>query len=110
MLTVALLVISDSFMIVAWYWYLKHPSAPIVQVTAISWLIAVGEYCFRVPANRFGYGSFTGYQLEIIQECIALTVFAIFAYLYLGEPLRWNYALSGICIVGAVVFAFWNRA
>ena len=44
-------------------------SAPIVEAIVISWLIAFGEYCFQVPANRIGYGEFTGYQLKIIQEC-----------------------------------------
>jgi uncharacterized protein (DUF486 family) len=75
----------------------------------VSWLIAFGEYCFQVPANRIGYGEFTGYQLKIIQECITLSVFAIFAWLYLGERLRWNYAISFLFVVGAVVSAFWGR-
>jgi len=65
-------------MTVAWYGHLKHRSAPIVEAIVISWLIAFGEYCFQVPANRIGHGDFTGYQLKIIQECITLTVFAIF--------------------------------
>ena len=75
----------------------------------VSWLIAFGEYCFQVPANRIGYGQFTGYQLKVIQESITLTVFVFFAYLYLGERLRWNYAVSFVCILAAVVFAFWGR-
>jgi uncharacterized protein (DUF486 family) len=62
-----------------------------------------------VPANRMGYGRFTAYQLKIIQEAITLSVFIIFAWLYLGEAIRWNYALSLLCLVGAVVFAFWGR-
>ena len=64
-------------MTVAWYGHLKHRSAPIVEAIVISWLIAFGEYCFQVPANRIGYGEFTGYQLKIIQECITLTVFRL---------------------------------
>jgi len=51
----------------------------------------------------------TGYQLKIIQECITLTVFAIFAWLYLGERIRWNYAASFLFLVGAVVAAFWGK-
>ncbi|HVN91345.1 MAG TPA: DMT family protein [Candidatus Binataceae bacterium] len=109
MRTVILLLISNTFMTFAWYGHLKHPSISMVQAIVISWLIAFGEYCFQVPANRIGYGEFTGYQLKIIQECITLTVFVVFAYLYLGEPIRWNYALSLGCIMGAVLFAFWGR-
>ncbi|OFV93725.1 MAG: hypothetical protein A3F68_11420 [Acidobacteria bacterium RIFCSPLOWO2_12_FULL_54_10] len=72
-------------------------------------MIALPEYCFQVPANRFGYGQFTGYQLKIIQEVITLLVFIIFAYFYLGEALRWNHALSFGCLFAAVFFAFWGK-
>jgi len=75
----------------------------------VSWMIAFFEYCLQVPANRYGYGQFTAYQLKIIQEIITLIVFAIFAFLYLGEPPRWNYAMSFLCILAAVMFAFWNK-
>jgi len=109
MRTILLLCISNTFMTFAWYGHLKHRSAPLVEVIVVSWLIAFGEYCFQVPANRQGYGEFTGYQLKVIQECITLTVFVIFAWLYLGERLRWNYAVSFLLIVGAVVVAFWGK-
>lgn len=109
MLTVALLVISNTFMTFAWYGHLKHRSAPLIEAIVFSWFIAFGEYCFQVPANRIGYGRFTGYQLKIIQECITLLIFVIFAYFYLGESLRWNYALSFVCVVAAVLFAFWGH-
>ena len=62
-----------------------------------------------MPANRIGYGQFTGYQLKIIQESVTLVVFAVFAYLYLGESIRWNYIASFGCIMAAVVFAFWGK-
>jgi hypothetical protein len=106
MLTVALLFISNTFMTFAWYGHLKHRSAPIVEAIVVSWLIAFGEYCFQVPANRIGYGIFTGYQLKIVQESITVVVFVVFAYFYLGEPIRWNYAASFACILAAVLFAF----
>jgi Putative member of DMT superfamily (DUF486) len=75
----------------------------------VSWLIAFAEYCFQVPANRIGYGQFTGYQLKIIQEAITLMICAVFAYFYLREAPRWNYLLSFVCLMGAVMFAFWER-
>jgi uncharacterized protein (DUF486 family) len=110
MLTVFLLVISNTFMTFAWYGHLKHRSWTLVEAVLLSWLIALGEYCFQVPANRLGYGRFTGYQLKIIQESITLVVFVVFAYFYLGESLRWNYALSFLCLSAAVILAFWGRA
>ncbi len=110
MLTVFLLFISNTFMTYAWYGHLKHRSWSLVQAVLFSWLIALGEYCFQVPANRIGYGRFSGYQLKIIQESITLVVFVVFAFFYLGESLRWNYAASLVCLFAAVVFAFWGRA
>jgi uncharacterized protein (DUF486 family) len=109
MWTVLLLVISNTFMTFAWYGHLKYKSAPIVGAILVSWLIALGEYCFQVPANRIGYGQFSGYQLKIIQESVTLVVFAAFAYLYLGESIRWNYIASFGCIMAAVVLAFWGK-
>ncbi|MGC2278166.1 MAG: DMT family protein, partial [Candidatus Binatus sp.] len=81
----------------------------LIEVIVVSWLIAFFEYCFQVPANRIGYGEFTAYQLKIIQEIVTLIVFAVFAFLYLGEAPRWNYVGSFVCILGAVVFAFWGK-
>lgn len=109
MLTVLLLLISNTFMTFAWYGHLRHKAAPLWQAVVVSWLIAFGEYCFQVPANRIGYGRFTGYQLKVIQESITVVVFVVFAYFYLGEPLHWRYAASFACILAAVIFAFWGR-
>lgn len=77
------------------------------MVILVSWAIAFFEYCLMVPANRGGYfsGEFTGYQLKIIQECITLAVFVIFAWLVLKEKLAWNYAVSFAFIMAAVYFA-----
>jgi len=106
MITFILLFISNIFMTAAWYGHLKYPSESMIFAIVSSWLIAFGEYCFQVPANRIGYGQFTAYQLKIIQEVITLIVFVVFAFLYLGEQPRWNYVASFGCILAAVAFAF----
>ncbi len=106
MRTVALLLVSNVFMTFAWYGHLKFRSAALPVVIVVSWLIAFFEYCFQVPANRLGYGQFTGAQLKIIQEVITLSVFAVFSILYLKEQLRWNYIVSFLFLLGAVYFAF----
>ncbi|MGD1073487.1 MAG: DMT family protein [Bryobacteraceae bacterium] len=109
MRTILLLVVSNTFMTFAWYGHLKHRGAPLIVAILVSWFIALGEYCFQVPANRLGYGEFTGYQLKIIQEVITLVVFAIFAWAWLGEPMKWNYAASFAFLAAAVICAFWGR-
>src|SRR5260221_12522975 len=109
MTTVLLLFISNIFMTTAWYGHLKNPRESMISAIVISWLIAFGEYCFQVPANRIGYGQFTAYQLKIIQEVITLCVFVVFAWWYLGEDIKWNHAVSFLFLVGAVTFAFWGK-
>jgi len=110
MKTILLLTLSNIFMTAAWYGHLKYGmNKPVFVVILVSWGIAFFEYCAQVPANRLGYGEFTGFQLKIIQEVITLVVFTIFALAVLGEKLRWNYVLSFVFIVLAVVSAFYKN-
>ncbi|GGJ37314.1 DMT family protein [Neoroseomonas lacus] len=106
LLTPLLLVASNVVMTYAWYGHLKHPSWPMWLAVVISWGIAFFEYCLAVPANRIGYGTFTGQQLKVMQEVITLAVFAVFSVAFLGETLRWNFIAAGACLVAAVVFIF----
>jgi uncharacterized protein (DUF486 family) len=105
-LTIALLLISNVFMTVAWYGHLKYKSAPLLTVIVVSWLIAFFEYCFQVPANRWGSAHFTTAQLKTIQEVITLVVFCVFSVVYLKENLRWNYLVGFAFMIGAVFFVF----
>ncbi len=106
MRTVALLTVSNTFMTFAWYGHLKFRDVTLWKVILISWGIAFFEYCFQVPANRIGYGTFTAAQLKVIQEVITLVVFGVFSVLYLREELKWNYIVAFMLIVAAVFFAF----
>lgn len=106
MRTILLLVISNTFMTYAWYGHLKKPSWPLWLAILSSWLIAFVEYCFAVPANRIGYQEFTLTQLKVIQEVVTLTVFSVFAVVFMREAWRWNYAAAFLCLVAAVFFAF----
>ncbi len=93
-------------MTAAWYGHLRFRGLPLWQAVAVSWGLAFFEYCLQVPANRFGYGAFSAYQLKIIQECITLVVFVGFALLWLREPPRWNYILAFLLILLAAAVAF----
>lgn len=106
LLTPLMLVASNVVMIYAWYGHLKHPSWPMWLAVVLSWAIAFFEYCLAVPANRIGYGTFTGQQLKVMQEVITLAVFAVFSVAFLGETLRWNFIAAGACLIAAVVFIF----
>lgn len=107
--TIILLCLSNVFMTIAWYGFLKDKGLPLWKAIGISWGIAFFEYCLMVPANRSGYlNGFSGFQLKITQEIISLLVFTLFAVVYLREPLRFNYLLSFICLMLAVFFAFKN--
>jgi len=105
--TVGLLILSNLVMLYAWYGHLKSMgSAPVWQVILVSWLIALGEYCLMVPANRLGSKTMSLEQLKITQEAIALLTFVPFSVLVMKQPVSWNYAAAAVCIFGAVYFVF----
>jgi uncharacterized protein (DUF486 family) len=108
-LTPLLLVASNIFMTFAWYGHLKFKDRSLWLVILASWGIAFFEYCLMVPANRIGSTTMSGYQLKILQEAITLVVFIGFAWLYLGETLRWNYALAILMVLGAVALTFYGK-
>ncbi|MCM1337030.1 MAG: DMT family protein [Candidatus Amulumruptor caecigallinarius] len=117
-LTVLLLVISNAFMTLAWYGQLKlgqmgiiKPSTPLWIVILASWGIALIEYIFMVPANRYGFlgngGDFTLLQLKVVQEVISLGVFTVFVLLWFkGEALHWNHFVAFGLLIAAVYFVF----
>jgi hypothetical protein len=105
--TVLLLVGSNLFMTYAWYGHLRDlKGKPLLAVIAISWGIALAEYCLQVPANRIGYQFFSLAQLKVIQETVTMCVFAAFCIFYMKEPLRIDYLWAGLCLVGAAYFMF----
>ncbi len=104
--TPLLLIASNVLMTFAWYGHLKAPHWPLWVAVLVSWGIAFFEYCLAVPANRIGYGTFSGQQLKVMQEVITLAVFAVFSVAFLGETLRWNFLAAGACLIAAVVFIF----
>jgi uncharacterized protein len=106
MLTIVLLTISNIFMTFAWYGHLKYRNVPLWTVTLVSWGIAFFEYCFQVPANRYGSQLFNAAQLKTIQEIITLVVFSGFSVWYLKQDIRWNYAVGFFFIVVAAFFIF----
>ncbi|HEX2617158.1 MAG TPA: DMT family protein [Flavobacteriales bacterium] len=115
--SIALLVLSNAFMTLAWYGHLKfkdHPTLAklgLFAVVLISWGIAFFEYCLQVPANRLGHvdygGPFSLVQLKVVQEVITLAVFVIFSMVaFKNEAFRWNHALAGVLLIAAVWLVF----
>lgn len=110
MRTVACLLVSNCFMTYAWYGHLKNNSGmPLIKLIFISWGIAFFEYLFMVPANnKFGLQEgFSAFQLKTIQEIISLLVFGVFAVFFLNEPVKWNYVVAFVFILGAIYFMFY---
>ena len=112
---VALLICSNLFMTLAWYGQVMFKSRferiGILAVIGISWLVALFEYCFMVPANRLGSaeygGPFSIWELKVIQEVVSLTVFTVIVLLVMKyEALRWNHLVGFACLVAAVFFIF----
>ncbi len=107
LITVIMLVISNTFMTFAWYGHLKNLNNNAWYIAVVvSWFIALFEYVFQVPANRIGFTVLTLPQLKIIQEVITLSVFVPFAVFYMGQPIKMDYLWAGLCMLGAVYFIF----
>ncbi|HEV7231187.1 MAG TPA: DMT family protein [Bacteroidia bacterium] len=117
LLTIGLLIVSNTFMTFAWYGHLKFKqmnwfsNLGLVGVIFISWGIALFEYSFQVPANRIGFsengGPFNLWQLKVIQEVITLVVFTLFALLFFkNETFRINHFIGFLFLILAVYFIF----
>src|SRR5262245_59356154 len=101
---VVLLALSNIFMTFAWYGHLKFKEGPLWIAIGGSWLIALVEYCFQVPANRIGHeAGISTASLKITQEVITLVVFAVFSVWWLEEPLHWKHLVGFGMILAAVV-------
>ena len=86
---------------------------PLYGVIILSWLIALAEYSFQVPANRIGFidngGPFSLIQLKVIQEALSLIVFTIVSGMLFGSlNLHWNHVLAFILLIAAVGLVFWK--
>lgn len=117
LLSIMLLVFSNTFMTLAWYGHLKFSGMNwfgklgLFSIVLISWGIAFFEYCFQVPANRIGYssngGPFSLVELKVIQEVITLVIFTIFTLLvFKQETFRINHLIGFVFLVLAVYFIF----
>lgn len=116
-ITVVLLIFSNTFMTLAWYGHLKLKEmnklvgVSLFAVILLSWGVAFFEYMFQVPANRIGFnengGPFSLWQLKVVQEVITLTVFTIFMlFFFKDQPLRWNHLVGFGLLILAVFFLF----
>lgn len=117
LLTILLLIFSNTFMTFAWYGHLRFnemkwsQNLGLIAIILISWGIALFEYIFQVPANRIGFkghgGPFNLMELKVIQEVVSLTVFVIISVVvFKSEPLRWNHFIGLLFLILAVFFIF----
>jgi uncharacterized protein len=115
--TVLLLVMSNTFMTIAWYGHLKlrtisrFENISLLAVILLSWGIALFEYSLQVPANRIGFrangGPFSLVELKVIQEVISIVVFTIFTLIvFKDEHFRINQLIGFGFLVLAVYFVF----
>src|SRR5690349_22397864 len=103
---IVLLIASNAFMTTAWYWHLRYKEVPLSYVIAISWGLALFEYCLAVPANRYGSAVYNAAQLKTMQEVITFAVFAIFSFFYLREPVTLSQGFGFALIAAGAFFVF----
>src|SRR5260370_27883194 len=90
---IVLLTFSNVFMTFAWYGHLKFTDRPLWLVIIASWGIAFIEYCFAVPANRWGSAIYSAAERKTMQEASTLSVFAAFSVPDLGERITVDHAV-----------------
>jgi uncharacterized protein (DUF486 family) len=105
---IVLLICSNFFMTFAWYGHLRYKEVPLLAVILTSWAIALVEYAFAVPANRYGNAVYSPAQLKTMQEVITLLMFAGFSIFYLKEPIGWNH-LVGFALISAGAFFIFQK-
>ncbi|WOE30854.1 MULTISPECIES: DMT family protein [unclassified Acinetobacter] len=108
LLPLALLIIANCFMTLAWYGHLKFlHDAPMWQAILFGWIIALFEYSLMIPATRMlaqqGWG--LGH-MKITQEVLTLVVFVPFMILLFKQPFKLDYLWAGLCLLGCVYFVF----
>jgi hypothetical protein len=115
--TVMLLVMSNTFMTIAWYGHLRlktmsrFAAMSLFAVILMSWGIAFFEYSLQVPANRIGFkgtgGPFSLIELKVIQEVISILVFIGFTLIvFKNEQFRLNHLIGFVFLILAVYFVF----
>src|SRR5262249_62425469 len=85
LIAAGLLVVSNTFMTMAWYGHLRFKGLSLPAAVALSWGLAFFEYVVQVPANRIGYRALSAYQLKQMQEAITRLAFVLIARLVLRQ-------------------------
>jgi uncharacterized protein (DUF486 family) len=105
--TVALLVVSNLFMLTAWYLHLRTLNhRPWYIASLASWGIAFFEYSVHIPANRIGHSELSLSQLQVLQVGLSLLIFIPFSSLVMDHPVRLDYLWASVCLLGAAYFIF----
>jgi len=115
--TILLLVLSNTFMTIAWYGHLKlrtvsrFENLSLLAIILLSWGIALFEYSLQVPANRIGFqangGPFSLVQLKVIQEVTSILVFTLFTIIvFRDQHFKTNHLIAFVFLVLAVYFVF----
>lgn len=114
--TILLLGIANVFMNMAWYGHLQFQKWGLVKtnwlptIVLISWLIALVEYVFQVPANKLGYiengGPFTIIELKTIQEVLSLGLFVLVNALVFKENFQIKHLIGFVFILFGVWIIF----
>jgi len=107
-------------MTLAWYGHLKFKDMEwskglgLITIILISWGIAMFEYIFQVPANKYGFkgngGPFRLLELKMVQEALSIGIFLIFTLVFFrNEKIAWNHLVGFGFLMLAVFFVFLKK-
>ncbi len=110
--TIVLLLISNCFMLSAWYLHLNLKwldNKTLFIASILSWGIAFFEYLFHIPTNRIGDQVFNLGQLQLLQIVISLILFVPFSIFVMGQKWNWDYVIAAMFIGVGAYFIFRSK-
>ena len=116
LITILLLVLSNTFMTLAWYGHLKFKdmkwfeNLSLVGIVLISWGIALFEYFFQVPANRLGFRE-NGGPFSLVEQgdsggYYTGSIYGLYPFAFKTETIRTNHIIGFGFLILAVYFIF----
>ena len=110
--TILLLLVSNFFMLCAWYLHLNFKflqGKPMFIAALMGWGIAFFEYQVHIPANRIGIEVYNLSQLQVLQITISLIMFIPFSIFVMNKRFDWDYVLASVFLVLASYFIFRSK-
>lgn len=95
--------VSGAFMATAWLGHLRFRHYGFWLALLGSWAIVLPEYVLNVAATRYGYGTFTGFQMAAMHLASGVVCVILVSRFLLAESLGWRQLLGFSLLLAGMV-------